>query len=94
MLELQLQHQSFSEYSGLISFRIDWFVFTKVTDLMITASEGIFWTFWTRHCGPDCLAWLLPQRPEWPEGENLVFTSFPGFPSPTLNTRSPGDWVE
>ena len=24
-LELQLQHQSFSEYSGLIPFRIDWF---------------------------------------------------------------------
>ena len=26
MLELQLQHQFFSEYSGLISFRIDWVV--------------------------------------------------------------------
>ena len=25
VLELQLQHQSFSEYSGLISFTIDWF---------------------------------------------------------------------
>ena len=25
MLELQLQHQSFSEYSGLISFRTNWF---------------------------------------------------------------------
>ena len=24
-MELQLQHQSLSEYSGLISFRIDWF---------------------------------------------------------------------
>ena len=24
-MELQLQHQSFSEYSGLISIRIDWF---------------------------------------------------------------------
>ena len=23
-MELQLQHQSFNEYSGLISFRIDW----------------------------------------------------------------------
>ena len=23
-MELQLQHQSFSEYSGLISFKIDW----------------------------------------------------------------------
>ena len=28
--ELQLQHQSFSEYSGLISFRIDWFDFLAV----------------------------------------------------------------
>ena len=25
VLELQLQHQSFTEYSGWISFRIDWF---------------------------------------------------------------------
>ena len=25
VLELQLQHQSFLEYSGLISFRVDWF---------------------------------------------------------------------
>ena len=25
VLELQLQHQSFNEYSGLVSFRIDWF---------------------------------------------------------------------
>ena len=25
VLELQLQHQSSNEYSGLISFRIDWF---------------------------------------------------------------------
>ena len=25
VLEFQLQHQSFNEYSGLISFRIDWF---------------------------------------------------------------------
>ena len=24
-MELQLQHQSFNKYSGLISFRIDWF---------------------------------------------------------------------
>ena len=24
-MEFQLQHQSFNEYSGLISFRIDWF---------------------------------------------------------------------
>ena len=24
-MELQLPHQSFIEYSGLISFRIDWF---------------------------------------------------------------------
>ena len=24
-MELQLQHQSFNEYSGLISFRMDWF---------------------------------------------------------------------
>ena len=30
VLEFQLQHQSFSEYSGLISFRTDWFDFLAV----------------------------------------------------------------
>ena len=30
VLELQLQHQSSNEYSGLISFRIDWFDFLAV----------------------------------------------------------------
>ena len=30
LLELQLQHQSFHECSGLISFRIDWFDFLAV----------------------------------------------------------------
>ena len=30
MLELQVQHQSFHEYSGLISFRIDWFALLTV----------------------------------------------------------------
>ena len=29
VLEFQLQHQSFSEYSGLISFRMDWFQIGK-----------------------------------------------------------------
>ena len=29
-MEFQLQHQSFHEYSGLISFRIDWFDLTAV----------------------------------------------------------------
>ena len=30
VLEFQLQHQSFNEYSGLISFGIDWFDFLAV----------------------------------------------------------------
>ena len=30
VLEFQLQHQSFSEYSGLISFSIDWFVLLAI----------------------------------------------------------------
>ena len=30
VLELQVQHQSFHEYSGLISFRIDWFALLTV----------------------------------------------------------------
>ena len=37
VLNLQFQHQSFHEYSGLISFRIDWF------DLL--AVQGLSWIF-------------------------------------------------
>ena len=33
VLEFQLQHQSFQEYSGLISFRIDWFDLLAVQGL-------------------------------------------------------------
>ena len=34
VLELQLQHQSFNEYSGLISFRIDEFAFLTVQETL------------------------------------------------------------
>ena len=34
VLELQLQHQSFSEYSGLISFRIHWFDILAVQGIL------------------------------------------------------------
>ena len=34
VLELQLQHQSFNEYSGLISFRVDWFDLLTLKSLL------------------------------------------------------------
>ena len=36
ILELQLQHQSFNEYSGLISFMIDWFDLLTVQETLKT----------------------------------------------------------
>ena len=48
-MELQLQHQSFSEYSGLISFRIDWFDLLAVQGTLDTgknfklSSIIVFW---------------------------------------------------
>ena len=41
VLELQLQHQSFSEYSGLISFRMDW--------LDLLAVQGTLKSFLQHH---------------------------------------------
>ena len=35
-MEFQLQHQSFSEYSGLISIRIDWFVLPAVQGTLMS----------------------------------------------------------
>ena len=34
MLELQIQHQCFNEYSGLISFRINWFDLLAVQETL------------------------------------------------------------
>ena len=34
MLELQLRHQSFNVYSGLISFRTDWFDLLPVQETL------------------------------------------------------------
>ena len=39
VLEFQLQHQSFKEYSGLISFRMDWF------DLESRGISSVTWFF-------------------------------------------------
>ena len=43
VLELQLQHQSFSEYSGLISFRIDWFDLLQSKGLSRVFSSTTVW---------------------------------------------------
>ena len=49
VLELQLQHQSFSEYSGLISFRIDWF------DLLVV--QGTLKSLLQHHSSKASILW-------------------------------------
>ena len=49
VLEFQLQHQSFQEYSGLISFRIDWF------DLL--AVQGTFRSLLQHHSSKALILW-------------------------------------
>ena len=41
MLELQLQHQSF-QYSGLISFRIDWFDLLAVQGTLLVVIVSLY----------------------------------------------------
>ena len=50
VLEFQLQHQSFSEYSGLISFRMDWF------DLL--AAKGTLKSLLQHHSSKASVLWL------------------------------------
>ena len=49
-MEFQLQHQSFSEYSGLISFRMDWF------DLL--AAKGTLKSLLQHHSSKASVLWL------------------------------------
>ena len=49
ILELQLQHQSFSEYSGLISLKIDWF------DLL--AVQGTYRSLFQHHSLKASILW-------------------------------------
>ena len=59
-MELQLQHQSFNEYSGLISFKIDW--------LDLLAVQGILKSLFQHHslkasilqCSPFFMVQLSP----------------------------------
>ena len=50
VLEFQLQHQSFNEYSGLISFRIDWL------DLLVV--QGTLKRFLQHHRSKGSILWL------------------------------------
>ena len=43
VLNLQFQHQSFHEYSGLISFRIDWFDLLAVQGTLKVLSSTTIW---------------------------------------------------
>ena len=52
VLELQLQHQSFSEYSELISFRTDWF------DLL-AFQRTLFWTPQFKSISSSALSFLF-----------------------------------
>ena len=49
VLELQLQHQSSNEYSGLISFRIDWF------DLLVV--QGTLKSLLQHHSSKASILW-------------------------------------
>ena len=51
VLELQLQHHPFNEYSGLISFRIDWF------DLL--AIQGNLKSLLQHHSSKASILWCL-----------------------------------
>ena len=72
VLELQLQHQSSDEYSGLISFRIDWF------DLL--AIQGAFKSLIQHHNLKasilQCSAFLIVQLsyPYMTTGKTLALT--------------------
>ena len=50
VLEFQLQHQSFNEYSGLISFRIDW--------LDLLALQGALKSLLQHHSSKASVIWL------------------------------------
>ena len=72
VLEQQLQHQSFSEYSGLISFRIDWF------DLLVV--QGTLKNLLRCHNSKvptlQCWAFFMAQlsHPYMIAGKNAVLT--------------------
>ena len=72
MLALQLQYQSFSEYSGFISFKIDWF------DLL--AVQGTFKSFLQNHSSKASVlqhsAFFMVQlsHPYMTTGKNMVLT--------------------
>ena len=59
-MELQLEHQSSSEYSGLISFRMDWFDFLAVLGTLksllqhyslkaLILRHSVFFIVWLSH---------------------------------------------
>ena len=51
-MEFQLQHQSFHEYSGLISFRMDW--------LDLLAIQGTFKSLLQHHSSKASIPWRSP----------------------------------
>ena len=71
-MELQLQHQSFSEYSGLISFRMDW--------LDLLAVQGTLKSLLQHHSSKTSilrhLAFLTIQlsNPYMTTGNNIALT--------------------
>ena len=71
-MEFQLQHQSFNEYSGLISFRIDWFDLLAVQGTLKnllqhhSSKVSIFW----------CSAFFMVQlsHPYMTTGKTIALT--------------------
>ena len=82
-MELQLQHQSFNEYSGLISFRIDWF------DLL--AVQGTLKSLLQHHSSKASILWRAAffmvqlSHPYMTIGKSSVVKNLPA------NTGDTGD---
>ena len=73
-MEFQLQHQSFNEYSGLISFRMDW--------LDLLAVQGTLKSFLQHHSSKasvlQCSAFFIIQlsRPHITTGKTIALTGW------------------
>ena len=90
VVELQVQHQSFNEYSGLISFRIVWF------DLLTVQSE-------VSEVAQSCLTLYNPRAYQAPPPmgfsrqecwSGLPFPSPGDLLAPGIEPRSPASWAD
>ena len=72
VLEFQLQHQSFREYSGLISFRIDWFDLLAIQGTLKSLLQHRSSKASILQCSAFCMVQLL--HPYMTTGKATVLT--------------------